>query len=222
MFKILGADDKEYGPVTTEQLRQWIREGRAGGQTQVRPDGAAGWVALSTLPEVADIFATPALSSAGTTGSMPPVVGMLAFAMFVVAGISALLMIVNLASLLHIPASANYHPGTMFYVHWGMAVVSVPMRIIVGIGLLRRWSWARWLAVVLAAIWALFGAWGTIQMVQGWFEHPNMFPGVLLSPMYLISILWTAVTLLFNIATAVLLSRAEVRAAFSRKSSPTA
>ena len=39
MFKILGSDGKEYGPVTDGQLRQWIAEGRAGGQTRVKPEG---------------------------------------------------------------------------------------------------------------------------------------------------------------------------------------
>ena len=35
MYKIIGADQKEYGPVTAEQLRQWIAEGRVNGQTSV-------------------------------------------------------------------------------------------------------------------------------------------------------------------------------------------
>ena len=29
MYKILGADQKEYGPVTAEELRIWIAQGRA-------------------------------------------------------------------------------------------------------------------------------------------------------------------------------------------------
>jgi len=57
MYKIIGADQKEYGPITAEQIRQWIIEGRAGAQTQVLPEGAAEWRSLGSLPEFADAFA---------------------------------------------------------------------------------------------------------------------------------------------------------------------
>jgi hypothetical protein len=53
MYKIIGADGKEYGPITAEQLRQWIAEGRAGSQTQVLPDGATQWTTVGQLPEFA-------------------------------------------------------------------------------------------------------------------------------------------------------------------------
>src|SRR5256884_2188133 len=38
MYKIIGADQKEYGPITADQVRQWMAEGRANGQTQARLD----------------------------------------------------------------------------------------------------------------------------------------------------------------------------------------
>lgn len=217
MFKILGADGKEYGPVADAQLRQWIREGRAGGTTQVRADGGAGWVALNTLPEFADVFAAPP-PGAAIAGAVPPVVTTLAWGMFGMTGISALLLIVNVVSILNIPASANFHPGAMVYIHWAVAIISLPVRVIIGIGLLGLRPWARGLAVLLAIIWALYGGWGMLRMVQGWLEHPGIFPGAFRSPMYLISILWSIVAFLFNIATAVLLSSKGVRAAFSQKS----
>ena len=53
MYKIIGADQKEYGPVTAEQLRQWLTEGRVSAQTQVLPEGATEWKPLGTLPEFA-------------------------------------------------------------------------------------------------------------------------------------------------------------------------
>jgi hypothetical protein len=53
MYKIIGADQKEYGPVTAEQIRQWVAEGRANGQTLVLPDGATEWKPLSAHPEFA-------------------------------------------------------------------------------------------------------------------------------------------------------------------------
>jgi TM2 domain-containing membrane protein YozV len=64
MFNIVGADGKQYGPVSGEQIRQWIREGRANGTSQVQPVGATEWKSLSTLPEFADAFG-------GGTGAPP-------------------------------------------------------------------------------------------------------------------------------------------------------
>ena len=51
MYKIIGADGKEYGPISLEQLRRWMAEGRANLQTRVLPDGAAQWVTIAELPE---------------------------------------------------------------------------------------------------------------------------------------------------------------------------
>jgi hypothetical protein len=53
MYKIIGADQKEYGPVSAEQLRQWMAEGRVNVQTRVLPEGATEWKALGHLPEFA-------------------------------------------------------------------------------------------------------------------------------------------------------------------------
>ncbi len=56
MYKILGGDGREYGPVSAETLRQWINEGRANALTQIKPEGATAWQALSSLPELAGTF----------------------------------------------------------------------------------------------------------------------------------------------------------------------
>jgi len=53
MFKIIGADQKEYGPVTADQINAWILEGRANGQTLVQPLGSSEWKPLSGLTEFA-------------------------------------------------------------------------------------------------------------------------------------------------------------------------
>ncbi|SPE58799.1 conserved membrane hypothetical protein [Verrucomicrobia bacterium] len=50
-YKIIGADGKEYGPITAEQLRQWIAEGRANSQTKILPEGTTEWRPLSEFPE---------------------------------------------------------------------------------------------------------------------------------------------------------------------------
>jgi hypothetical protein len=51
MYKIIGADGREYGPISAETLRQWTAEGRANAQTKVLPEGATEWRPLSDLPE---------------------------------------------------------------------------------------------------------------------------------------------------------------------------
>jgi uncharacterized membrane protein len=66
MYKIIGADQKEYGPVTAEQLRQWFGEGRVNGQTLIRPEAETEWRPLSSVPEFADL-----LRSAPTPSSAP-------------------------------------------------------------------------------------------------------------------------------------------------------
>src|SRR5277367_4935972 len=56
MYKIIGADQKEYGPVSAEQLRQWIAEGRVNGQTRVQAVDAMEWKSMADVPEFSDIL----------------------------------------------------------------------------------------------------------------------------------------------------------------------
>lgn len=53
MYKIIGADGKEYGPISLAQLRQWLVEGRVNAQTQILTEGAVSWKTLAELPEFA-------------------------------------------------------------------------------------------------------------------------------------------------------------------------
>jgi len=73
MYKILGGDGKEYGPVSAETLQQWIQEGRANAQTQVQAEGAAGWTALGEVTEFSAAFnaPAPAASAPGQFGARP-------------------------------------------------------------------------------------------------------------------------------------------------------
>jgi uncharacterized membrane protein len=70
MYKIIGADGKEYGPVSAELLRQWMAEGRVNGQTMARAESATDWQPLSAFPEFAAISPTgiPPVAS-GSSGS---------------------------------------------------------------------------------------------------------------------------------------------------------
>ena len=51
MYKIIGADQKEYGPIAADQLRQWISEGRINGETKVLTEGATLWKRAADVPE---------------------------------------------------------------------------------------------------------------------------------------------------------------------------
>jgi TM2 domain-containing membrane protein YozV len=51
MYKIIGANGHEYGPVTGEQLRQWIADGRANAQTKAQAEGSTDWKPLADFPE---------------------------------------------------------------------------------------------------------------------------------------------------------------------------
>ena len=68
MFKIMGGDGREYGPVSGTVIRQWVAEGRANGQTRVAAEGTGEWKNLADFPEFADLFAPkPAPAPATTT-----------------------------------------------------------------------------------------------------------------------------------------------------------
>jgi len=56
MYNMLGADQKDYGPVTLDQMRQWIAESRANAQTHMRPGGTSDWRPLNTIPELAALL----------------------------------------------------------------------------------------------------------------------------------------------------------------------
>ena len=72
MYKIIGGDGNEYGPVTAEQLRQWMTEGRVNAQTQVKPEGAAEWQSLSAFPELGAAATVPTRQAAPiVAGSVP-------------------------------------------------------------------------------------------------------------------------------------------------------
>jgi hypothetical protein len=53
MYRVIGGDGVEYGPVSPEQLRQWIAEGRVNSRTQIRAEGQLDWRPLQSFPELA-------------------------------------------------------------------------------------------------------------------------------------------------------------------------
>jgi hypothetical protein len=73
MYKIVGGDQREYGPVTSDQIREWISTGRANAQSLASFEGAP-WKPLSSYPEFADALRTavpPPLTPGTVPGAMP-------------------------------------------------------------------------------------------------------------------------------------------------------
>jgi len=61
MYKIIGADGKEYGPIPPEVLSQWIADGRADARTRVLAEGTSDWKTLAEVPALSELLsAAPA------------------------------------------------------------------------------------------------------------------------------------------------------------------
>jgi len=63
IYTIIGGDQKEYGSVTSDDLRKWITDGRLNAQSLAKEENDTEWRPLSAFPEFADVLAT---------GSAPP------------------------------------------------------------------------------------------------------------------------------------------------------
>ncbi len=64
MYKIIGSDGQQYGPVSAEQLRSWLGQNRVNAQTLIQPEGATEWKAVSTFTEFAsDLRTAPPLTA---------------------------------------------------------------------------------------------------------------------------------------------------------------
>jgi hypothetical protein len=69
MYKLVGADNREYGPVSREAVLEWIAQGRANGQTIARfEDGA--WKPLRSFEE---FQAALGAAGGGAGSNVPPI-----------------------------------------------------------------------------------------------------------------------------------------------------
>ncbi len=66
-YIIIGGDKKEYGPVSVGEVGEWVRAGRANGDSQIKKVGAEEWERLRDFPEFSSYL------SPGTASSdLPP------------------------------------------------------------------------------------------------------------------------------------------------------
>jgi hypothetical protein len=65
MYTIVGGDGREYGPVTAEQVRAWMADGRASLQTRVRAEGSDTWSTIADHPGLSGVSVAPNAPWAG-------------------------------------------------------------------------------------------------------------------------------------------------------------
>src|SRR6059036_3547649 len=75
-YMVRGADAKEYGPVTLEQLSLWIREGRLAATQEVRRSDMGHWAAAAGFAELQSPFSslapTTPVHAPGAAPAQPP------------------------------------------------------------------------------------------------------------------------------------------------------
>jgi TM2 domain-containing membrane protein YozV len=69
MYRIIGIDGQQYGPITPEQIRRWLGENRVNAQTLTQVKGTQDWKPLVSFAEFAADFKTPP----SLTPTPPPV-----------------------------------------------------------------------------------------------------------------------------------------------------
>ena len=71
-YTIIGGDQKQYGPISEEDLRKWIAEGRLNAQSLVQAHGDVEWKPLSAFPEFADVLAGESATSCALPSAVTP------------------------------------------------------------------------------------------------------------------------------------------------------
>jgi TM2 domain-containing membrane protein YozV len=63
MYRIIGVDGQQYGPITADHIRRWLVENRLNAQSMAQLEGSQDWKPLSAFPEfAADIKSPPSLT----------------------------------------------------------------------------------------------------------------------------------------------------------------
>jgi hypothetical protein len=70
MYRIIGGDGREYGPVSAVQLQGWIAEGRLNADTRVLRPGSMEWQRLGAIPELFSLLPSTAAPSPRQTHGM--------------------------------------------------------------------------------------------------------------------------------------------------------
>jgi TM2 domain-containing membrane protein YozV len=68
MYKIIGTDGRQYGPIAVEQIRIWLSQNRVNAHTLAQSEGSTEWKPLISFPELSADFniAPPSLAAHGS------------------------------------------------------------------------------------------------------------------------------------------------------------
>jgi hypothetical protein len=69
-YKMIGSDGQQYGPITLEQIKDWVREGRVTAATQVLRSDINSWLPASQYTELALAQSLPMPTGAPTPFSV--------------------------------------------------------------------------------------------------------------------------------------------------------
>ena len=70
-YFIIGGDKREYGPISSGDVRQWIIEGRLNSVTEARAENETEWGLLGSIPEFADLLGKATPPNIGPISSVP-------------------------------------------------------------------------------------------------------------------------------------------------------
>ena len=170
MYKIIGGDGKEYGPVSTDDLRRWITEGRVNAQTQVQAEGSADWQPLGAIQEFGlSAFAPPlAPLTAGVATVMPTFIKVFSILNMVFGGLGLLCTPINFISIPLAAKTLGYSPLMKGYLIfssvWGLIAAAILLAS--GIGLWKLKPWARKLSVWYSVVALVIGLAGIVVVIS--------------------------------------------------------
>ena len=114
-YKIIGGDGREYGPVTLEELKGWVRDGRVGRQTQILRSDLGSWRAASQLQELQSDIAVLAPSATGAEGEFETVGFWPRVGAMIIDSILLYLVFFAVAKAMGWPLNYKMSPGTTFH-----------------------------------------------------------------------------------------------------------
>jgi hypothetical protein len=71
MYRLIGGDQKEYGPVSADEVRLWITQRRLQASSLVQAEGTTDWKPLSLFPEFSSTLASVAPAAAIPAPAVP-------------------------------------------------------------------------------------------------------------------------------------------------------
>lgn len=169
MYKIIGGDGKEYGPVNADELRRWITEGRVNAQTRVLADGSADWQPLGAIPEFGlPPLAAPAPFQPPNAAPVPTFIKVFSILNMVFGGLGLLCAPLNFIGIPMAMKAFGHNPAMQGYLIfssiWG--IIGAVILLMSGIGLWKLKAWARKLAVWYSVAAIVLGLAGMVVVVS--------------------------------------------------------